>query len=96
MTFISLLLILIASSLNFLEGILVIISSVKDFVLPNYFSSSLLSLQVLLLFFAMIFSLINLFTNRKTYFLQKFVLLSVSSTLFFATLNWLLTTLLTF
>ncbi len=87
----SLTLILFAALVNFFEGIAAIIGGLTDSYMPDFVGSVLVSLQVLLLLLAAAFSLINCFSNKAASRLHKFLLLAVSSALFFANLSWLIT-----
>ena len=91
MGFTSFVFILISLILEIIYGVSYIISGATEsyFPLPVYITIS--SLMVFLPFLAILFSLINCFTNKKTTKSQKFILLAISSGLFMANLNWLLT-----
>ena len=83
--------ILLSILLNLLESIFNTAGAFNDnYYLPNTIGKIISTLQVLLPLLAMIFSLINCFTNKITTKLQKFLLIVLSTALFFANLNWLI------
>ena len=84
-------LILLATLINFIDGISSVIGGFTGSYFPYFLSITIVSIEVFLLFLATVFSLINCFTNKTTKKLHKFLLLAVSSALFFANLNWLIT-----
>ncbi len=59
--------------------------------IPEFLGITLSSLQVFFPLLAIVFSLVNFFTNKKSKILHKFLLLAVSSVLFFTNLYWLIT-----
>ena len=83
--------ILLALLLEVIQGISYIISNAIDSYLPDFILITISSVLVFLPFLATIFSLINCFSNKTTTKLQKILLLSISSALFFTNLNWLIT-----
>ena len=87
----TLVLILLATLLNLIDGISSVIGGFTGFYFPEFLSITIVSIQVFLLLLATIFSLVNCFTNKTIKKLHKFLLLAVSSSLFFANLNWLIT-----
>ena len=87
----TLVLILLATLINFIDGIGGVIGGFTGSYFPASLSITIVSIEVFLLFLATVFSFINCFTNKTTKKLQKFLLLAVSSALFFANLNWLIT-----
>ena len=87
----TLILILVATLINFIDGISSVIGGFTGFYFPDFVVVTILSIEVFLLFLATVFSLVNCFTNKTTMKLHKFLLLAVSSALFFANLNWLIT-----
>ena len=83
--------ILLSILLNLLESIFNTAGSINDtYYLPELISKTIIGLQVFLPLLAIIFSLINCFTNKITTKLQKFLLILISAALFFANLNWFL------
>ena len=87
----TLVLILLATLINFIDGISNVIGGFTGSYFPDFLSITIVSIEVFLLFLATVFSLINCFTNKTAKKLHKFLLLAVSSALFFANLNWLIT-----
>ena len=87
----SLVLILLATLLDIILAIGSVIGNFADFALPAFLSITITSIQVLFLFLATVFSLINCYSNKTTKKLHKFLLLAISSALFFTNLNWLIT-----
>ena len=83
--------ILLALLVEIAHGISFIISNAIDSYFPNYIYTTIASIQVFLSLLAIVFSLINFFTDKITTKLQKFMLLAISSTLFLANFNWLIT-----
>ncbi len=87
----SLFLILFSTLINFIDGIVYIIGNSTGYFFPDIVSISISVIQVLLLLVATILAIINCFTNKVEKKLKKFLLLAISSALFFANLNWLIT-----
>ena len=90
MDIVSLVLILLATLINFVDGIASLVGAFTESYLPDFVGISFASVQVFLLFLATVFSLINCFSSKVASRLQKYLLLAVSSALFFANLNWLI------
>ena len=83
--------ILLALLLNIFEGITHVLGIINDTsYLPTFLGKTISILQVFFPLLAMVFSLVNCFTNKKTTKLLKFLTLAVSAALFFANLNWLI------
>ena len=83
--------ILFSLLLHGVEVIDIIFGNMNDTTyIPEFLGITLSSLQVFFPLLAIIFSLINCFTDKKSTKTQKFILLAISSALFFANLNWLL------
>ena len=91
MGFTSFLFLLISLLIEIIDAIIFIISSYIDSYFPDYVSITLQSLQVFFPLLAIIFSLINCFTDKKSTKTSKFILLAISTALFIANLGWLLT-----
>ena len=91
MGFTTLLFLLIGLLIEIIDGIICVISIARDSFFPDYVFITLQSLQVFFPLLAIIFSLINCFTNKKSTQTSKFILLAISTALFIANLNWLLT-----
>jgi len=91
MGFTSFIFLLLALLIEIIHGISYLISNSIDSYFPDYVYITISSLQVFFPLLAIIFSLINCFTDRKSTKTQKFTLLAISSVLFFANLTWLLT-----
>ena len=91
MGFTSFIFLLLALLIEIIHGISYLISNSIDSYLPDYVYITISSLQVLFPLLAILFSLINCFTDKKSTKTQKFILLAISSALFFANLTWLLT-----
>ena len=91
MGFTSFIFLLLTLLIEIIHGISYLISNSIDSYFPNYIYISISGLQVFFPLLAIIFSLINCFTDKKSTKTQKFILLAISSALFFANLNWLLT-----
>ena len=83
--------ILLALFLNILEGTTHVVGIINETpYLPDSLARTISILQVFFPLLAIVFSLVNCFTNKQTTKLLKFFLLAVSSALFFANLNWLI------
>ena len=91
MGFISFLFILIGLLIEIIDGISYVISTFTNSFFPDYVYITLQSLQVFFPLVAIIFSLINCFTDKTSTKTPKFILLAISTALFIANLNWLLT-----
>jgi len=91
MGFTSFIFLFLALLIEIIHGISFLISNLIESYFPNYVYMTISSLQVFFPLLAIIFSLINCFTDKKSTKTQKFILLAISSALFFANLNWLLT-----
>ena len=91
MGFTSFVFLLLSLLIEIIHGISYLISNSIDSYFPDYVYITISSLQVFFTLIAIIFSLINCFTDKKSTIYQKFILLAISSALFFANLNWLLT-----
>ncbi len=91
MGFTTFLFLLIGLLIEIIDGFLYLIDITRDSIFPDYIFITLQSLQVFFPLLAIIFSLINCFTNKKTTKTSKFILLAISTALFIANLNWLLT-----
>ena len=84
--------ILLSLMLHGVEVIGIMLGNMNDTsYIPEFLGITLSSLQVFFPFLAIILSLVNCFTNKKSKILQKFLLLAVSSALFFTNLYWLTT-----
>ena len=83
--------ILLSILLNLVESTFSTAGALNDtFYLPEILAKIISAMQVFLPLLAIIFSLINCFTNKITTKLQKFLLILISAALFFANLNWLI------
>ena len=91
MGFTTFIFLLIGLLIEIIDGIGYVISSATDSFFPDYVYITLQSLQVFFPLLAIIFSLINYFTNKKSTTTSKFILLAISTALFIANLSWLLT-----
>jgi len=90
MGFTTFLFLLFGLLIEIIDGFLYLIDIARD-IFPDYVFITLQSLQVFFPLLAIIFSLINCFTNNKSTKTSKFILLAISTALFIANLNWLLT-----
>jgi len=91
MGFTTFLFLLFGLLIEIIDGFLYLIDIARDSIFPDYVFITLQSLQVFFPLLAIIFSLINCFTNKKSTKTSKFILLAISTALFIANLNWLLT-----
>tara|TARA_B100000482_G_C12511295_1_gene260608 strand:+ start:54 stop:338 length:285 start_codon:yes stop_codon:yes gene_type:complete len=91
MGFTTFLFLLIGLLIEIIDSISYVISTYTDSFFPDYVYITLQSLQVFFPLLAIIFSLINCFTDKKSTKTSKFILLALSTSLFIANLNWLLT-----
>ena len=83
--------ILLSLMLHGVEVIDIILGNMNDTAyIPEFLGITLSSLQVFFPFLAIILSLVNCFTNKNSKLLKKFLLLAVSSALFFTNLYWLI------
>lgn len=91
MSFIPLLLIIISSIFEIIDGSLNLIGGAlfKDGIVPNYLSLPSLSIQVLLFLLAIIFSTINLIKNKSNRIIH-FCTAIMAMSLFLARLSWLI------
>ena len=91
MSFIPLLLIIISSIFEIIDGSLNLIGGAlfKDGIVPNYLSLPSLSIQVLLFLLAIIFSTINLIKNKSNRIID-FCTVIMAMSLFLARLSWLI------
>lgn len=84
--------ILLSLILHGVEVIAMVFGDMNDTsYIPNFLGITLSSLQVFFPFLAIVLSLVNCLTNKNSKILKKFLLLAVSSALFFTNLYWLLT-----
>ena len=84
--------ILLSILINLLESIFSTAGAFNDsYYLPDFIGIAISALQVLFPLLAMIFSLINYFKNKISTNLQKILLIIISTALFFANINWLIT-----
>ena len=82
--------ILLSMLLGVIETINIIMGEMNDTTyIPYFLGVTFSSLQVFFPLLAIIFSLVNFFTNKKTKF-QSFLLLAISSALFLINLYWLI------
>ena len=91
MTFAPLLLIIIGSIFEIIDGFTVFVIEVffKEYALPNYLNILILAIQVSLFFLAIFLSTINLFRNKSNRMVH-FCIAIMSMTLFIARLSWLI------
>ncbi len=91
MSFIPLILIIIGSIFEIIDGTLNLVSEslFKDGVIPDYINLPSLSIQVLLFLLAIIFSTINLLTNKSTRIIH-FCTAIMAMSLFLGRLSWLI------
>jgi len=86
----TLVLILLAALLNLIVGIGYLLEIIKVINMPIYLWKTIDILEAFLLYLATFSSLINFLTNKTTEIMHKFLLLAVSSALFFAKLSWVI------
>ena len=91
MSFIPLILIIIGSIFEIIDGTINLFgeSLFKDGIVPNYINLPSLSIQVLLFLLAIIFSTINLLRNKSTRIVQ-FCTAIMAMSLFLGRLSWLI------
>ena len=91
MSFIPLILVIIGSIFEIIDGTISIVSEslFKDGIIPVYISLPSLSIQVLLFLLAIIFSTINLLRNKSTRFVH-FCTAIMAMSLFLGRLSWLI------
>ena len=91
MSFIPLILIIIGSIFEIIDGTLNLVSEslFKDGVVPDYINLPSLSIQVLLFLLAIIFSTINLLINKSTRIIH-FCTSIMAMSLFLGRLSWLI------
>ena len=83
--------ILISILLYGVETINLFVGEMNDTTyIPYSLGITLSSLQVFFPLLAIVFSLVSFFKNKKTTIFQSFLLLAVSSTMFFINLYWLI------
>ena len=93
MSFAPLLLIIIGSIFEIIDGILNLLSETlfQEGIIPNFITLPSLSIQVLLFLLAIIFSTINLLRNKSKRVFH-FCTAIMSMSLFIARLSWLINT----
>ena len=91
MSFIPLILIIIGSIFEIIDGTLNLLSEAlfKDGVVPDYINLPSLSIQVLLFLLAIVFSTINLLRNKSNRIVH-FCTVIIAVSLFLGRLSWLL------
>ena len=91
MSFIPLILIIIGSIFEIIDGTLNLVgeSLFKDGIIPDYINLPSLSIQVLLFLLAIIFSTINLLINKSTRIIH-FCTAIMAMSLFLGPLSWLI------
>ena len=91
MSFIPLILIIIGSIFEIIDGTLNLVSEslFRDGVVPDYINLPSLSIQVLLFLLAIIFSTINLLRNKSTRIVH-FCTVVMAMSLFAGRLSWLI------